>query len=490
MENAKAKSNRLYIIFAILIVFIVGLFAFVIIKFSMRDNNKYSIEKNSILYTSSSNYKQVKGKAYLVQKIDGYFYLHDSYDGSVEITKIAKTAIVSNENDSSTINIYGTAYQVDESGEVKILSKMTEVPTNLPTKFFKIDDRKYLFVDRSIKSSDNSIDTTGYIIIDLDKEGNASFANNELNIKTIKPIILKGSTFNFDIANELLICGKKTIDLKKVLGSTNKFDKSKNKKSNNKSNKDSTKDNRGNSNSNNSSNGSFGRNSSNSGYYDEYFQNVVNTVNNLTYSVNGVNDNTKGSLKKDDVYFDFSKWMAIKSLSATINSITINYQVFDPNNEYQSVFFEVNSNGNTAKKIYLNKNDTSAIVRDLQFGQAYTISLGYTTTSNGEAVIQDTIVINTLNPDLDLEITKITSSTVYYKFLTKNFKLDSGQISIYGNSNYIASAPIDVGAAASNNGFSGSFSRTGVNGTIEIRLENAYYNGQRLNLNVHSKIVR
>ena len=500
MEKSKARSNRLYIIFAVLIVVIIGLFAFVIIRISTQNNNKYEVKKDSILYTSSSNYKQVKGKAKLIQKIDGYFYLHDSYGGNVEITKIAKTAISSNPNDMSVVNIYGVAYQVDEKGEVTILSKNTEIPTNLPTKFFKIDDRKYLFVDKSIKSSDNSIDTTGYIIIELDKEGNASFANNELNIKTIKPIIIKGSTFEFDIANEKLLYGKKVIDLKKVLGSTNKYKKQSKKSNNGTDNKDKDTTNGKNSsngNSDGSSGGggsttSFGNGGSSSGgnYYDDYFQNVVNTVNNLTYSVSGINDNTKGTLKKDDVYFDFSKWLAIKSLSSSVNSITINYQVFDPNNEYQTIFVEVASNGEVAKRIYINKNDTSAIIRDLMFGQAYTVALGYTTVSNVEPVIQDSVTINTLSPDLDLEITKLTASTIYYKFATKNFKLDSGQLSIYGNDHYVASTPIDVIAAARESGFSGSFSRTLVNGSIEIRLENAYYNGQMLNINIHSKIVR
>ena len=66
------------------------------------------------------------------------------------------------------------------------------------TKFYKIADREYLLVDRQIVSADNSINADNYLLVELDKMGNAKLTNNKLNLKTITPTVLATSKYTFE----------------------------------------------------------------------------------------------------------------------------------------------------------------------------------------------------------------------------------------------------------------------------------------------------
>ena len=64
-----------------------------------------------------------------------------------------------------------------------------------------------------------------YLLVELDKIGNAKLSNNKINLKTISPTKLVTSKYTFDIANEILTYGSDIIDLKKIIGSTNTYTK-------------------------------------------------------------------------------------------------------------------------------------------------------------------------------------------------------------------------------------------------------------------------
>lgn len=477
-KKGKNKRRILYLILVILIILVIGLFAYFILKYSNKDSNKYDVSKDSILYTNSSSYTTVLGEAYLSQKLDGYYYLTEVRDGSSYITKIAQTAISNNASEDA-LYIYGTAYQVDKNGEVTFLNGKTEVIKTSPSKFFKIADRKYLFVDSNIKSNENIINTTDYVIIDLDKEGNASFSNNNMNIKTIKPVIIEGSLFSFDIANENLIYGKNVIDLKKVLGSTNNFTKH---ITNGVIQGETSINNGSGTNNGESSNVDLD-------YYDEYFTEVINSVNNLSYSVSTVNENTKKAVKKGEVYFDFNKWIVLKSITPSYNSVTINYQIFDSNNEYQSIFVDIVSRNGFHKRIYLSKTDTQNVITNLGTGEEYTLSLAYQLVGDEGTNVSDTVTFITKIPKIDLKITKVTSDQIYFSLKTNGFKLDSGEIAIFSNDILKDKKDISVIDAYREKGFEGSFSRENLQNVIEIKLINCMYNNDKIEFYQTSKIV-
>ena len=80
-----------------------------------------------------------------------------------------------------------------------------------------------MLVDREIVSSDKFTNTVNYLLVELDKLGNAKLSNNKINLKTITPMILVTSKYRFDINNEILNFGSYDIDLKKIIGSTNQY---------------------------------------------------------------------------------------------------------------------------------------------------------------------------------------------------------------------------------------------------------------------------
>ena len=491
-NKSKLKKKILYGIFVILVLVVSGVFGYFSMKYSKIDKNKYEVTKDSVLYTSSSSYVVVEGEALLSQKLDGYYYLNDKYENASHITKIAKTAISNNDSEGN-VNIYGVAYNIDKSGEVLIVDGKTEVSKTSPSKFYKIDDRKYLFVDSEITSDDGTIRTNGYIIIDIDKEGNASFANNTINIKTIKPIIIKGSTLEFDIANELLKNDEGVIDLKKVIGSTNKYSKDVY-----------VSDSNG-----GSANGGTGEGGGGGGgggggsgssvdqsgivdslnYYDQYFNDVINSVNNLTNSVSGVNEKTNQSVRKNEIYFDFSKWMALKSVNSTINSVSVSYQVFDPNNEYQSVFIILRASNGAERTVYLNKENTSIIIGNLDYNTMYTLEFCNQGVGDDETVITDSVVFFTKKPEVSLVIDKVSVDKVYFTLKTLNFKLDSGMIKMYENEMPVDEKYIDTEKAITAEGFSGYFYRSGISNNTEIKITDAIYDEDPINLDVSARFI-
>ena len=79
-------------------------------------------------------------------------------------------------------------------------------------------------IDRTVESKDSSFVTSNYLILHLDKLGNATLLNDKTSYKTITPTILRTSSYTFDIANEKLNFGAEDVDLKKIIGSTNEYD--------------------------------------------------------------------------------------------------------------------------------------------------------------------------------------------------------------------------------------------------------------------------
>ena len=126
---------------------------------------------------------------------------------------------------NGNLKLYGKYYEVLNTGDVKILKDENVIESSVKSHFYKLADRKYLIVDRVIESSDGLLVTSNYLLVSLDKSGSATLLNNNVNLKTFKPKVLKTSNYTFDIANEKLNFGGEDIDLKKVIGSTNLYGK-------------------------------------------------------------------------------------------------------------------------------------------------------------------------------------------------------------------------------------------------------------------------
>ena len=311
------KANRkLFIFMLIIVIFFISIFVYFITMALNHDNNIYEIDVNTLFYDEDFRQVVTESDGTLKRKYDGKYHL-TTEEGDYTI---GSPCLGSNQDDYA-LKLYGTAYQISTDGTVTKVTNETSIAKASPAKFYKLKDRKYLFVDQEIYTEDGSIDTSDYLIIELDRQGNATLSNDDINVKTINPLILKGSIFDFDVANEKLIYDKNEIDLKNIIGSSNEYKESTDKNDNDNEESDDNDD-----------------TNEIINYYDQYSQNVVNSFNNLTNSVNSINENSKDTIKKDEIYFDFSRWSALKKVFSTASSINIDYIVFDPNSEYQAIF--------------------------------------------------------------------------------------------------------------------------------------------------------
>ena len=439
MRPLESKNRVLFIILVIVVVIIITMFVVFMSIFNSFDKNEYDTAENSVLFDKDYNYVKVLGDAKLKQNYDGLYYLYEKKDNKSYKYKIGKTAIVHKDNDNY-IYLYGKAYQVQATGDVIALTSENKVVKSSPTKFFKLADRKYLMVDSSIKSlNDNIINTKGYLIIELDKNGNATFANNELNFKAIKPMVLTGSTFNFDIANEKIIYNDNVIDLKNIIGSSNQY-----KKGNGKNSVDN-----GNSEISGDANGGNGSTGGSGGYYDNYLNEVINSVNNLTGSVEKTNkNNSKIQINAGgSAYYDFDKWIVLKNVSTQVSNIVLSYQVFDPNSEYQAVFAKVEDRASgVSNLIYVNKNNTEYTIRNLLPDREYKISFGYQTNKSQDLVVVDEVTVKTTKPSYKIKVDKIVEKyvnddtstqsqySIYYTVsVDKSYVMQSGDIVYYSD---------------------------------------------------------
>lgn len=407
MKKEKTKKNgKLFLLLSVIIVVVIVLFVYFIYLFTKYDKTEYEVSVGSVLYDENLEYIKTQGEAYITQKFDRNYYLYETIDGDTRKYKLGKNAVLYKESDMY-LYLYGTAYQVMSNGDVDTLGGETKVVKTSPTKFFKLDDRKYLMVDAQIKSVDDDIlETKDYVIISLDKKGNPSFANHLVDFKTIKEMVVTSNSFDFDIANEKLIYQDNEIDLKNIIGSSNEYEppveiktdytdeKLEALQNNIKDNADTIV-----------------------GYYDQYFNDVVNSVNNLTASVIGVNDNAIASVTKEDVYYDFDKWLVLKSITSGVTTLDVEYSIFDPTNEYQNVYLIVDGpditledgsiNTNTSNH-YLTKNDSKYTIRNLKPDTTYVIQLAYELTGVVDPIKEDSIIATTKKAEYKIQTTKIS----------------------------------------------------------------------------------
>lgn len=461
MKKLKVNNVGIFSLFIIIIIVIIALFVYFIFRFVHIDSNKYDIAIGSIYYDDELNYAKTDISSYLSQKFDGNYYLCQKEKNKTISSKVGKNPVVYNKSDYK-LYLYGNAYQIMNTGDVKVLNGVTEIPKASPTKFFKLKDRKYLMVDSDIKTEDKTVKTSGYLIIELDKQGNPTFANNEINLKNIGQVVLKGTTMSFDIANEILIYNDKRINLKKIIGSTNNYIK------------DDSSNNTENKNDDNNQTDNLIDNT----YYDSYLKNVINSVNNLSNSANRINNKTQDTIKKGEIYFDFSKWAALKSITSSVTTITINYNVYDPNNEYQNVFLQVDDNNGDVNRMFLNKNETKYIIRELNKDSSYTISFGYTENIGKEETIEDVVTVKTKSPSCKLKINKIASNYIDYNLkLDNEYVYETGHAVLYIDGLKINSEEINMKKASSSSGFNGTISYNKLGYLNEIALEGLSYNG-------------
>ncbi len=398
------RNKRTFIIILILSIIIIGIFSLFIYKYKHAEKVEYKVGVGSIVQDNDKNYVEITDEALLKVKWSGNYYLVYQ-DKKINLGK----KVIVYDTISNGIKLYGKLYEITESGKIVEHTKETDIKNTSDAKFYKLDDREYLLIDRQIVSEDKSIDASNYLLVELDKMGNAKLSNNKLNLKTIKPTTLITSKYTFDIAGEQLKYENLDIDLRKIIGSSNQYqreDKDKDKK--------------------------------------EEETNITEIENNNQVTANGggAGATTVNNNNEDGKYISIEelkrnvKMTSLIRAYASMTQIDVDYVVYDPYNEYKSIYAEINKNG-SVETVQIVRTDTHMVFEGLKADTGYKINFYYTTideetketvtTSFGE------LNIRTKKPQYTIKVYKISGITnmLYYKvYLQEDYEIDTINVTL------------------------------------------------------------
>lgn len=390
MRKYDIKNKRnIGIIIGISIIIII-MFSLVIKFFLSLNKEEYIVAKGNIVFDKDKAIIKLDSDGKIKTKWKGEYYL--TYDG--KDYELGNTAIAFNE-ETTEIKLYGRYYEISSGSEINITSNETVIKNSLLTKFYKLADRKYLIVDKEIKSADNLLSTTDFLLVELDKAGNATLTNHKVNLKTFSETEIVTSNYTFDIANEILTYGSDKIDLKKIIGSTNNYTKEDLIPDENKNTNDNV--------TNIDINGNQGNNNNTNG----------------NNQVNGNGSNNSGTAIEE--IKKAAKQTSVVSVTSTVNKIIIDYVIYDPYKEYTSVYMEVQKeDSDKVEVIYLNTNNTRYELKDILPNTKYNLKFKYTATEDGESIIKEfaNTTISTQKPKLSLKVTKTRAGEITYVVTT------------------------------------------------------------------------
>lgn len=477
MRKLTSGNKINFTVFAIVIIVIIIILV-VCLRYVMGiDKTIYQIEPNTFVYDSENVPVLIENGGTMQAKWDGNYHL-ETTDGTSY--NLGPQSVMYNKS-AGKVSLYGKMYQVFSDASVQTLSGQTDFINFSEDKFYKLADRKYLIISDSISNEQKSIQTRRYLLIILDKAGNTLLLNNEINAKTINPMSLITPSFTFDIANEKLIFGENKIDLTKIIGSTNKYEEKVEVADNN--NQNNNKGNGGTTIIQNSSSTSTNNNSS---------QIIVNGNGNTNSngSINNNNSSSSGDNNEEGVNnTPLDKSVSLRSATATSSSITVNYNVVDPESKYQTVY--INIEGDISKTISLDKADTSYTVTKLSPNTDYTITFGVREINTDGTIserIEDTIIVRTDKVSTNINITRVTSTDIYFNLkMDSNYIYDSADIVLYVDGNEIERKNVEIATSTLSEGWTSSF-KYEYGSEIIIRLENVIYDGNLINVDVQAKM--
>lgn len=461
------KRNKIYfgiVLVASLILIII--FSFFIAKVIKNGKIEYFIDEGSILYDKDKNLIKLESESVLKIKWNDEYYLMEDKN----MYLLGTNSIIYNPS-KDIMQLYGKYYEVTSGGEDNVIVYEDEtIVRTTESKFLKIADRKYLIIDPVIKTENGSLNTKNYLIVELDKMGNATLINNEVNLKTFEPTTIITSNFTFDIANEQLTISDQIIDLKKIIGSTNEYVKPEDKPS------DGEDD--------NSSDNNTGNNDDNT---SEGGNNEGQT---------GGNNNNNDDENIDDI-IDKTKTTSIISVNPSVGNISIDYVIYDPLNEYESVFVEVRDDNNTLVSVgYFDKMNTNFIITGLKANITYNLTFKYVYYREGVRVEEkfDEASVTVGKPNISLRVDKVTSKTIYYTvLLDKDYSLDTLTVNLVSDledgSQIKLYNTFDSNTLANKESVSGSFNYSNIGQFATLYINNVKFSGYPIDIDAKYKVV-
>ena len=400
------------------------MFSLVIKLFLSSDKKEYTVHDGALVFDKDKSIIKVTEDSTIKKKWNNEYYLKFK-DNNYEL---GNTAISYNEKTGEII-LYGKYYEIGSGDLIDVTDGETVIKSSVITKFYKLADRKYLVVDKDIKTSDGLLSTNEFLMIDLDKVGNATLVNHKVNLKAFAATSIVTSNYTFDIANEILTYGSNKIDLKKIIGSSNTYTK-----------EDLIPEENDNSSSNdgvtNITDNTIGGNGTNGG-------------NDATGDNKGTDDGKNNN--SGDVIEEIkkaTKRTSVISVTSSVSKIVVDYVVYDPYNEYTNVYMEVEEAGsNKINTIYLNKNDTRYEFTNIFPNTTYRIRFKYSYIEDGNEVIDtfDDITIATKRPKVNIKTTNVSFGKISYLITTDNsYNIESGTLTVKVNNEVVSSNSVSI----------------------------------------------
>jgi len=500
------KKNKIYIIALSIVALLLLGVALVFIFYKIKDiNMEYDIPKGSVVYNSKNEIVTIKDKTIAKKDLLGRYYI--LIDGEKEY--IGGTSVVFN-NQTKEIKLLGTFHEVLRNGEINKLKGETTINSTASSRIFKIDDRKYLIIAPSIKSLDNSLSVSDYLLIDMDKIGNGYLYNNQVNIKTFSDLSLITDAFTFNVNEELLIIDDEIIDLSKINGSTNEYEKPEEKPDSEgnvsgeggtgSGSGSGTGDGIGSGSGNGSGDGGAGGSGGVAGGNSGAGGSGIGEG-----DADGSGGESEGGGGTSNIYPEpekpkpepiiIDKYIyrktTIMSINTTASEMTINYLVYDPFSEYQGVYVNLYLKDELVGTYELDMALTKYEIEGLLANSEYRLDFYYTfATEDGtmQHILFDTMYgkTKTINGNITLE--KVSSNSVRYILkIDNNYTLDSANVAMYIDGVLVATDVVDINAASSESGYKGTITYEGNGDFVLLMLTDCIYNGAPINIDASYK---
>ena len=440
--NKKTKLT-IGIVSGIFLIIIV-IFSLFLKKYNDIDKILYNVDKGSILFDSDNNLISTTIDGIIKIRWGGNYYLkYNDNNYNLGKNSVVYTPI------NGSLHLYGTFYEVLKNSKVNVIKNENVIESSVNSRFFKLDDRKYLIIDRTIESVDAKFVASNYLLVHLDKLGNATLLNDKVSVKTITPTVLKTSSYTFDIANEKINFGGEDIDLKEIIGSTNLYEKDKYDLNATKKDEE-DEDGKGNGSGTIATEGEGGTSASSdsglvgdgiegdggnglgggaggtggSGVQGGLTEENTSTFNN-DYS-NKVSDNAVSQIIKETTS------TSVIRISPSITSISIDYVIYDARDEYSSVYVEVeDTNTGNVNTVYLSKNETNVVINNLRPNTSYNLQFKYNTFDKSGITFDNVDAVRTVMPYIVTSVSKVASNKLTYIInFDNNYNITSGQVQV------------------------------------------------------------
>ena len=418
MRKYDIKNKRNIGIIIGISVIIIIMFSLIIKLFLSHDHREYLVDAGSLIFDKDKTIVKLDKSGIIKKKWNNDYYLTYN-DKSI----LLGAAAISYNEDTGKIVLYGKYYEIGAGDDIVVTDGETEIKSSALTKFYKLADRKYLVIDKEIKTTDGLLSTTDFLLVDLDKVGNATLTNHKVSLKSFGGTTIVTSNYTFDVQNEILTYGSNKIDLKKIIGSSNTYTK-----------EELIPDENGGGTSDNVTN--IGDNTSGSG-------NSGGTGSGGTNEGNGSSNTVIEEVKKA------TKRTSVISTNSTTNKITIDYVIYDPKKEYTSVYMEVNEEGtNKIDTIHLTASDTKYEINNLFPNTKYNLTFKYSyldEENNLKTDVFDNISVTTKKPKINLKVTNISNGNIKYLITTDNtYNIEKGTIKVFINNELVSSSTISI----------------------------------------------